>query len=168
MKVLEADGVVKVHPRSGIEVIKPSVELVRSTFQFRNIIERAAVRQYCETATNEEIAALRQLHVEALEHMRDATPGVDQSDDADMFEDAFHRGIIRSLKNDLVDISYRRLHMMARVIKLSTFLSPRAVETTIHEHIEVLDACARRDKDLAEEKITDHLMNALARNLGLK
>ena len=50
LRVLEAEGVLKIHPRSGIEFVKPGLELTRSTYQFRTIIERAAVRMFAETA----------------------------------------------------------------------------------------------------------------------
>ena len=168
LKVLEADGIVKVHPRSGIEVIKPSVELARSTFQYRTIIERAAVRQFAETASPKEIDDLRQLHLKELDRLRSVDSGSDQNGHFDHIENAFHAGIIQSLKNEQIDTSFRRLHLLVQVIKLSDFISPRAAETTLREHIEILDACEQRDGVRAEAKITDHLMNALTRNLGLR
>ena len=42
-RVLETEGVLTIHPRSGIQFVKPGLELTRSTYQFRSIIERAAV-----------------------------------------------------------------------------------------------------------------------------
>ena len=43
LKILETEGIVTIHPRSGIQFIKPGLELTRSTYQFRGIVERAAV-----------------------------------------------------------------------------------------------------------------------------
>src|SRR3546814_15356365 len=53
LRVLEAEGVLTIHPRSGIQFLKPDLELARSTYQFRSIIERAAARRYAETGDPE-------------------------------------------------------------------------------------------------------------------
>src|SRR6478736_1402887 len=50
LRVLETEGVLTIHPRAGIEFLKPDLELARSTYQFRSIIERTAARSYAETA----------------------------------------------------------------------------------------------------------------------
>ncbi|MCV6825112.1 MULTISPECIES: GntR family transcriptional regulator [Halocynthiibacter] len=168
LKVLEADGIVKVHPRSGIEVVTPSAELVRSTFQFRTIIERAAVKQFSQHARSQDILDLKNIHLEEINRLKGCDPSSDQTLLVDKIEDQFHTGIVNSLQNELIDISFRRLHLMVRVIKTTSFLSPSTVITSLEEHLKVLDACEMRDSDLAENLIGEHLMNALSRNLGLK
>ena len=50
LKALEAEGVLTIHPHTGIQFIKPGMELTRSTYQFRGIIEAAAVAIYAETS----------------------------------------------------------------------------------------------------------------------
>ena len=40
LRVLEAEGVLSIQPRSGIHFVKPGLELTKSTYQFRTIIER--------------------------------------------------------------------------------------------------------------------------------
>src|ERR1044072_7237610 len=55
LRVLEAEGILTIHPRSGIQFIRPGFELTRSTYQFRSIIERAAVRAYAEQGDEAEI-----------------------------------------------------------------------------------------------------------------
>lgn len=167
LKTLEADGIVKVHPRSGVEVVKPSVELVRSTFQFRTIIERAAVKQFAQNAQTSDINKLRDLHLQEIERLQNCAPNSDQNSVSDNIEDQFHSGIVTSLNNELISVSYRRLHLMARVIRTTSFIAPTMAAVSMQEHLQVLDACKQRDSELAELKITEHLMNALTRNLGL-
>ena len=50
LRMLEAEGVLTIHPRSGIQFVRPGLELTRATYQFRSIIERAAVRVFAEQA----------------------------------------------------------------------------------------------------------------------
>ena len=40
LRVLEVEGILTIHPRSGIQFVKPGLELTKSTYQFRTIIER--------------------------------------------------------------------------------------------------------------------------------
>ena len=39
LKILETEGIVTIHPRSGIQFVKPGLELTRSTYQFRGILD---------------------------------------------------------------------------------------------------------------------------------
>src|SRR5678809_1161162 len=48
LRILETEGVLTIHPRAGIEFLKPDLELARSTYQFRTMIERTAARTYAE------------------------------------------------------------------------------------------------------------------------
>src|SRR6478609_7497120 len=48
LRTLEVEGILTIHPRSGIQFVKPGMELTKSTYQFRTIIERAAVRTFAE------------------------------------------------------------------------------------------------------------------------
>jgi DNA-binding GntR family transcriptional regulator len=167
LKVLESDGVVVVHPRSGIEVIRPSAELVRATFQFRLIIERAAVRTYALTAPEADLRALRALHDEHCAIYAVADPNANVADSLSRLEEAFHTPIVASLGNELVDASYRRLQLMARIVKDKGAVLPRAGQISLTEHLAVVDACLSRDPDAAEAALARHLGNALNRNLGL-
>lgn len=167
LKVLESDGIVVVHPRSGIEVIRPSAELVRATFQFRLIIERSAVRNFAMSAALTDLRALRRLHEDHLGLYAAMDPNANVADSLSRLEEAFHTPIVASLGNELVDASYRRLQLMARIVKDKGAVLPRAGQTSLTEHLDVLDACLSRDPDAAEAALARHLGNALSRNLGL-
>ena len=54
LKLLEAEGIVVIHPRSGIQFVKPGLELTRSTYQYRSILERAAAATYAQIADEAE------------------------------------------------------------------------------------------------------------------
>lgn len=167
LKLLEQDGIVKVQPRSGIEVISPSMDLMRATFQFRSIIERPAARAYARLAPEEELTELRARHKEAALALTDRGPSENVGDVLDTVEVDFHPRIIASLNNELVDASYRRLSLMARILKVKAMIYPSAALVSVGEHLAVIEACLRRDPDAAENAMAQHLSNALNRNLGL-
>lgn len=51
LSVLEVEGVLKIHPRTGIQFVKPGFELTRSSFQFRGTMEAAAVTVFVDVAS---------------------------------------------------------------------------------------------------------------------
>lgn len=166
LKLLEADGIVIIHPRSGIEVIKPSADLVRSTFQFRTMIERSAVRAYAMSTPEADLRGLDQHHADVATALDTAEANTNVSRQIDALENAFHLPIVAALGNELVDASYRRLRLMAQIIKVKSAVYPRAALVSIHEHRAVLAACLDRDADAAEAALAQHLTSAMNRNLG--
>src|SRR6188508_703241 len=62
LRILETEGVLTIHPRAGIEFLKPDLELARSTYQFRTMIERTAARTYAEGGDPLTIARLLKDH----------------------------------------------------------------------------------------------------------
>lgn len=167
LRSLEADGIVAIHPRSGIEVIRRSTELTRSTYQFRTIIERPAARSLARTATEEDLRGLARLHHDAIATFETLDPNANVAAALGQIEDRFHPALVRALDNTLVDTAYRRLALMARIIKVNARVYPRTALISIAEHLDVIAACLARDPDAAEAAIARHLSNALARNLGM-
>ncbi len=166
LKLLETDGIVTVHPRSGIEVIRPSTDLVRSTFQFRAMIERPAMRVFAMTTPESTLRALDERHAEVAAMLEKADPNENVSALLDGLEEAFHLPIVAALGNELVDASYRRLRLMAQIIKVKSAVFPRAAAVSIREHRTVLEACLQRDAEAAETVLAQHLTSAMNRNLG--
>ncbi|MDP1028468.1 GntR family transcriptional regulator [Sphingomonas sp. KR1UV-12] len=167
LRVLETEGILKIHARSGIEFLKADLELARSTYQFRSIIERSAARVYAETASSAEIATLIAAHLALLEQVQaeGATGGV--SDEMEALEQRFHGSMITALRNPMIETTARRLKTYVSVIRLDvTSTAPRVIRT-LREHLDVLEACAARDPAAAEAALAFHFQAALQRILGM-
>lgn len=167
LRLLETEGIIVIHPRSGIEVIRPSTELTRSTFQFRSIIERFAARQFTLTAGFQTIDDLIALHDRAIQDLAGFASDVNLSDEMTGLESDFHVPIIASLSNAIVDSAYGRLRLLSQIVKMNGLVTRHAAEISIGEHLDVLRAARARDPDEAEAAMIRHLTNALQRNLGL-
>jgi DNA-binding GntR family transcriptional regulator len=165
LRVLEADGVLEIHPRSGIQFVRPGAELTRSTYQFRGILERAAVRVFTETADMTEIERITSAHRVLLADLENS--GHDLEERALDLEVMFHGAVMRSLDNRQIDAAYRRLNTLLRIIRLDSARSPRTVETTLTEHLSILEFCQKRDPDGAEGAMRQHLTGALQRHLRM-
>lgn len=167
LKVLETDGLLIVHPRSGIELIQPTAELIRSTIQFRTFIEKPAARRFAITATEAELADLKEMHLDVAEKLKAMDPRSNAFSTLQELEDKFHLSLVASLGNEIVDTSYRRLQLMGRIIRGRVIFYPQVARFSIDEHLDIIAACEARDPDLAETKIAAHLANAMNRNLGV-
>ena len=167
LRVLDAEGVLTIQPRSGIQFVKPGLELTKSTYQFRTIIERAAVRVFAETADDESLAALKKSH-EALQQ-RIKNDGLNEKALAELerLEGQLHNSVIGILRNPLIDSSYRRMHNYLRLVRLDRKLTVPLALRSIREHLAIIDACQARDPDAAEAALLAHFTAALQRHMGL-
>jgi DNA-binding GntR family transcriptional regulator len=167
LKVLEVEGIVTIHPGSGIQFVKPGFELTRSTYQYRGILERAAIAVYAEVADEAELAELERRHLAVVAEIeRDGLAG-DTRRRIEALETALHSAIIASLDNPLIDTSYRRIHNYLKLIRLERRTSPSMALKSLREHLQVISACRAHDPEAAVAALSAHFDAALKRALGL-
>jgi DNA-binding GntR family transcriptional regulator len=167
LRVLEAEGVVTIHPHTGIQFVKPGLELTRSTFQFRGIIESAAVAVYAETGAESEIREIEARHrttAAALERYGITPEILLEIED---LEEVLHGAIVSCLNNPLIDTSYRRIRNYLKLMRLERKMTIPLLMRSLREHILVIQACANRDADAAVAALHAHFAAALQRSLGL-
>jgi len=167
LRVLEAEGILTIHPRSGIQITKPGAELTKSTYQLRMIIERAAVRTFAETATDDEIATIRRNHLEMS--LKLETNGVTPAilEELESLERLLHDSIILALRNPLAENAYRRMRTYLQLVRLDRRMTVPLAQRTIREHLEILAGLEARDPDAAEAALVAHFTTALQRHLGM-
>jgi DNA-binding GntR family transcriptional regulator len=167
LRVLEAEGILEIQPRTGIQFVKPGLELTKSAYQFRTILERAAVRIFAEEADDAALASLRKSH--AGVQRRIETGGLNDTVIVELegLESQLHNSVIGILGNPLIDTSYRRIHNYLRLVRLERKLTvPRALHT-LREHLAIIEACAARDPDAAEGALLAHFTAGLGRHMGI-
>ena len=167
LRVLEADGIVTIHPRAGIEFVKPGLELTRATFQFRGIVEASAVAVFAETADEAEMLEIERRHLEAVETIEreGLTPAM--RDELEQLEVLIHNAIVGSLGNPLIDTSYRRIHNYLRILRLERKVTAPLALRSLREHLAIIEACRRRNAADAQAALHTHFANAFQRNMGL-
>lgn len=167
LRILEAEGVLTIHPRAGIEFLKPDLELARSTYQFRSIIERAAARSYAETGDAAATTQLMADHQSLLEQIGAQGFLPEHLAQLQSLEIRLHGDMVASLRNPLIETTARRLKNYLTLIKLERRITAPLAVRTLREHMEILDACQRRDADQAEAALARHFQAALQRILGM-
>jgi DNA-binding GntR family transcriptional regulator len=167
LKLLEAEGIVVIQPRSGIQFVKPGFELTRSTYQYRSILERSAAAVYAETADESELAELERRHLAAIDRVEREGLSDEIKLELEALETLLHHSIIGSLSNPLIESAYKRLHNYVRLIRLDRKVTPPLALHSLREHLHVIEACKARDPEAASSAMQAHLSAALQRGLGL-
>ena len=167
LRVLEVEGIVTIHPRTGIQFVKPGLELTRSTYQIRGIIEAAAVAVFAETTPTVQIEELILRHKNVLLALESQGLTEELREEIEDLELILHSSIVGSLKNPLVDTAYRRIHNYLRMLRLDRRTTAPLALRSLREHIAILEAARRRRPDEAVAALQAHFNAALQRNMGL-
>jgi DNA-binding GntR family transcriptional regulator len=167
LRVLEAEGILTIQPRSGIQFVKPGLELTRSTYQFRGIIERAAVAVFAETADETELADIRRRHEAVIAALESDGLTEALKLESEELELLLHNAIIGSLNNPLIESSYRRMHNYLRLVRLDRRLTVPVALRSLKEHVAIIEACERRDTEGAVAALSAHFNAALNRHMGM-
>lgn len=167
LRVLQTEGLLTIHPRSGIRFMKADFEFARNTYQFRAILERPAVRVFAETASHELLDGMIERHNRAIAALESVGFNPAIAPEMIAIDAALHFEIIGALGNVLVGSTYRRVHNYLQLIRLDRTLTTSIVLRTLREHLVLLEACKARDADAAEVALQAHFSNALQRTLGI-
>jgi DNA-binding GntR family transcriptional regulator len=167
LRVLEAEGVLTIHPRSGIQFVKPGLELTRATYQFRTIVERAAVRVFAETADEQELDRVDRRHRKLISAIEKRGLSPESLGELEELENLLHDAVIASLNNPLIETTYRRMHNYLRLVRLDRRLTPPLALRSLREHMAIIAACQARNPDQAEAALSAHFTAALQRAMGM-
>lgn len=169
IQVLESEGLLKVMPRSGVKIMKPDMELIKNSFQLRRILEREAVLKYAASAPTAGVEAWEARHAELLTAVE---AGLDQpalGERLEEIDDAFHRALIGSLRNPLIEEVYRltKERLMLTALDSRDALSPVFVKQTMVEHLKIIAALKTHDLEGAMAAMDEHMTHAMHRAMGL-
>jgi len=167
LRTLETEGLVTIHARSGIRFVRADLELSRSTYQFRSLIERAGARALAETGDAAEIDALAADHRVLLTALEAGAWGPDEEASLARLEDRLHSALISALRNPLIETTARRLKNYVTLVKLDWLTTRPLAIRTLREHLDIIDACVDRNADAAEAALITHFQLALQRLIGM-
>lgn len=167
LKRLEAESLVRLIPQRGIQIADIGVALIREAFEFRTVLETAAVRRFTASASEETLARLEADTRAMLERLAGSGETDTRLLDAALAVDwGMHDLIIESMGNRILTSAHRQNFDKIRMIRLHG-RSPRYLPLAMEEHLAVIEAIRRRDPDAAAAALERHLAAAERRALGL-
>ena len=167
LKRLEAESLVRLIPQRGIQITDIGVALIRDAFEFRTILELAAVERFVVTASEAAHELLEQSTRSTLERLS-ASPSPDSRvlDAALQVDWGMHNLIVESVGNPILTAAHQQNFDKIRMIRLHG-RSPRYLPLAMEEHLAVIQALRARDARAAVAALKDHLGCAERRALGL-
>lgn len=149
------EGLVDPNPRRGAVVREVGLEEVREIYWIRQSLESSAMRRAVEHITDAEIERVSELN----DRMGATTdPGLWVE-----LNQQFHAVFAEAARSTRLAGILKGLHdAAAAYVGLSISLRPGQIGSGNADHAALVDACRRRDADLAAEIVTRHLAGTMA------
>lgn len=165
---LEAGGLIKTVPQRGLQIVHVDLKLIRNAFQVRSMIEREAVLNFVQTASEAELAAIEASHRAILQRASALAHGgrADAAllDDAQAVDWGLHDRMVDALDNEIISGLYRVNSLRVRLIRLEhSVITPSRLVPAMQEHLAFVAALRQRDATGAVALLQAHIDSALTR-----
>lgn len=163
LRRLAAEGLVDLTPRRGARVSRVSLQSVRDLFDFRSMLEPAAVRQATEAAAAdpELRRSFADLRTEFVRIQR-RVPSQDRSRAFYALADRFDWAIVGATRNEHLRRTIAELRPHTARLRNLSHVDPARVDVSVAEHLVICDAVLAGDADVAARTIAAHLAGSLA------
>jgi DNA-binding GntR family transcriptional regulator len=152
LRMLEAEGLVVVHPRRGAVVTSLDEAEISNLYELRLVLEIAAVRRAAQSGNQPtEAAALRT----EMGGYLDEEPQINFH----RLDVRFHRSISDLGGNPELAITLMRVHQRIQSVRVRCQV-PGRLRIAHRQHGRIVTAIRKGDADAAEEAITEHVRSA--------
>lgn len=156
--LLEEFGLVDIKPRTGIRIVYPEVAFIRENYQFRVLIETAAIRAFTAAVTKTWLDDMRARHLESRREL-------DDPELTDAVQDRFlgldrelHHAFVEALGNRAILHTHARLQDnigMARRVHQRPYFRMQLINT-VDEHLKIIESLEARDAVSAVGNLEAH------------
>ena len=80
----------------------------------------------------------------------------------------FHRGLIDFQGNEIISNHYRLNAARLRLFRINLGEPLERLDVAAKEHLDILDACCKRDQDLAVHRLAQHIEISREHTLGIR
>jgi DNA-binding GntR family transcriptional regulator len=156
LRRLAAEGYLSFSSSSEIAINSPTVDEVQNSFSIAAVLEGLAARLAVARASGEEIARLRELHLDLKEAYR--------AKDLQGYYDAnlkFHDFIAELARNERLHQLINEMRQEIRKTRIFALRLPQRLDYSMREHDQILDAFLKRNADTAQAAMLKHLENQM-------
>jgi DNA-binding GntR family transcriptional regulator len=170
LRRLAAEGLVDLTPRLGARVSRVSAQNVRDLFEFRQLLEPAAIRQATERAVND--PAVRQTFAgmrDSFAAIQRERPSQERSRRFYDLADRFDWAVIETTRNEHLRRAIADLRPHTARLRNLSHLDPKRTEVSVGEHLAICDALLAGDAAEAAARTAEHLagsVETIFRNLA--
>ena len=155
---LASEGLIEVRPRVGYFVSDITEQDIRDLFEIREIIETRAAKKAAITLTDEEIDSMKKLISDSYKALEDNNFNIYLEN-----EIQFHEYLKKHINNKRLLAFMDSLNDLTHRERVMSTQSIENIHLTLREHQRILDGLEKRDGDLAEWFMGEHLHNVSER-----
>jgi len=161
LKVLAAEGLIELLPNRGARVRELTEKDIREIFDVVAGLEFVAGRAACEVISDDEIAAIEQLHYRMYAHYV-------RHELSDYFHlnQVIHQAIVDAARNSALQSAYASYNGLIARVRYAANLHRDRWSEAMREHEEVLDALRRRAGEELGLLMFQHMRNKCAAACG--
>lgn len=154
LKVLAAEGLVRLEPNRGAWVTSVTIEEVNEVFPILTVLEALSGELACNLITDAEILEVRQLHNNMMQSYRDR-------DLAAYFKtnQEIHRAILLAARNDTLTNSCQALTARMQRARYVANMSEERWSKAVSEHEQIIKMLEARDGGRLGIVLVEHMRN---------
>jgi DNA-binding GntR family transcriptional regulator len=152
LKILEGKGLVTIAPYRGAVVVDLTADDVEEIFFLRMKLEAIAANLVVKNITSIEIQHLKDLCKELEMHLQERTEQMIAKDNE------FHRALFQPSRNRYLNDMIEHLSTKAHIVKFNAWSIPNRIELSRLEHKAMIEALEKRDAEMFEKLVVDHLL----------
>ena len=152
---LHAEGLVERWPDGGFRPVAPDVSVMRDIYEVRAALEVTAIRRPSQQGTVHDRDILDGLRSDWLQLAED----VDHEPDPGFVavDESFHITLAEAAGNSVLVDQLRQLNDRIRVVRMQDFMVEGRIQTTVAEHLAILDALLDGRSADAERLLSEHI-----------
>jgi DNA-binding GntR family transcriptional regulator len=168
IRKLEAEGLINVYAQRGIQIIEGAPKAINDAYEFRALVELDAVKHFSKNATDKEISKLQDA-IQSSKHRLEQFP-----DNLDVrfgvLDDDynFHKYLVGYKRNDMISRLYSVNAARLRLFRVNIGEPLQRLDVAASEHLEILEACAARDPEVAADRLARHIEISREHTLGIR
>jgi DNA-binding GntR family transcriptional regulator len=168
IRKLEIEGLINVYPQRGIQIIEGGVKAINDAYEYRLLLELNAVRRFAAAASNtliDDMMATVRKSIKALElSPNDIEVRWKVLDD----DYEFHKDLVDFQENEILSKHYTLNAARLRLFRINIGQPLLRLDSAAKEHLEILEACKKRDTEMAVDLLTKHIEISREHALGIR
>jgi DNA-binding GntR family transcriptional regulator len=168
IRKLEAEGLISVYAQRGIQIAEADPKSINDAYDYRLLLEICAVRHFIAVASREAVDVV----VRGVEASLAAVESDPQRREVRLMaferDYEFHKDLVDFQGNEIISKHYSLNAARLRLFRINIGEPLARVGVAAQEHIGILDACRKRNTDLAISRLTKHIEISREHTLGLR
>ncbi|PMR73322.1 GntR family transcriptional regulator [Billgrantia endophytica] len=156
LKVLASEGLVELLPNRGARVMQLTVKMVKDTYDLMGALEGLSGELACQQISDEEIAAICDLHEQMLTHYRNR-----EMQPYFKINRRIHESILAAANNEVLQEMYNNLSYRVKRVRYSKKMTDNFWRQAVNDHEMMIEALKKRDGKRLGQILRDHLCNKL-------